>query len=938
MKLSLSNHIIALTVTALLWVSGVYADNDVATQDCLRYTKERPMIYEDAWDLWPYVFLDDNGHPTGYNVDLINLIMKELEIPFEIRLKPTSQALEDLKNGNSDLMLGMVANFHDDYTRYYGKNIIHMFTHSVAHPESQTLVVQTLDDLAKQEVIVHEGSFSHHLMQDRGWGDNALPYVDMDKAVQQVSVENNGQVLWNTMSLKWLINRYHTDNLMLSPVDMPSGDYRFMSNDTLLLQLLDETYARLKAGEKLQPLEMKWFYPEEYSRDDSHAWLWYVVAGVGLITLILIIASVVYHLRERKVTRDDRMRIARLALILKTSQLIIWTYDMVRKEIIWYGDDARPERTFTMEKFRKRYEPSEYEKLQQAVRMLMNKEKEEITIEINTKDEEGRNHIFSVGLSVLSSDKGQPSIIIGTKRDITDEHELQQHTDELMNRYEAVFNTAMVDMVYYNNEGFIENMNERAQQTFNMTLQEAKQKHINVKTSLDSDAGEVDYCHMTQFLTPTGEIQERDKLLLRNAMCYEMQLVPVFDNVGGMLGIYATGRNVTEVADTYHKAQDSVKQLEMVMNELSEYVSNINYAMQVGGVRMVSYSPVTHMLTINHRMHEAQYVLTQQRCIELAAPESVHTTMRMFRTMDRLKDTYIDAEVKTKLRIKGDRNVCLLVQLFPTFDNSGRVTEYNGILRDTTDIKHTEQLLMQETEKAQEVEQLKNKFLHNMCFEIRTPLNTVVENAEMFEKEHTPEEETQCIDTIKSNTAYLLDLINDILFLSRLDAKMVEINTALCDISKTIESHCIMGWSQYKRKGVKYVLEDNYEQLVVDIDDANLGRIIEQVVKNAADHTVEGMVRVRYEYIAEKLVIGVDDTGSGIPANVLEHIFERFNTTQSKNHRTGLGMPICKELVTQMNGSIDISSEVDKGTTVWITIPCAATVVERKIAKEIIEN
>ena len=894
------------------------------------YTNEHPLVYEDAWDLWPYVFLD-NGKPTGYNVDLLEMIFKELDIPFVIRLKQTPQALDDLRNGKSDLMLGMMAPFHDDYSRHYGKSIIHIFTHSVAYPSSMQQTVRNFNDLETHQVIVHDGSFSHHMMEDWGWGNNAIPYFDMDRAIQQVSAEGRGQVLWNTMSLKWLIHKYHADNLTLSPVDMPSGEYRFMTADTVLLRMLDETFARLKASERLQPLEMKWFYPEDEEHHTLPAWLWLVAAAIGAIALIMAITSIIYHIRERHVTYDGRLRIARLALVLKISKIRIFTYDIKHKTITFYDENAHPKEKYTVDEFAKRYSKDEFEMMRNAINELRTQEKTISTMHRETDDDD-RHHVFTTTFSVLNTEKGQPSIIIATRRENTEEYERQRTNDELMQRYKAVFNTAMVDMVYYDSQCYLANMNERACETFGMTLEEARSKRINIMNSFDKKNIQT-YVHMTQFLTPRGEIQDHSKASVSNSMCYEMQMVPVFNDNHEMLGIYATGHDVTEVAHTYRKARNGVIQLKEAMKELGEYVNNINYVLQIGGVRMVNYSPQTHTLTINHRMHEAQYVLTQQRCLSFTDPVSVNLVMRLFRAMDNRKSMPIIGDIRTTLRIKGEKRVCLLAQLFPTFDANGNITAYTGLLRDTTEIKHTELMLMKETEKAQEVEQLKQKFLHNMCYEIRTPLNTVVSNAEMFEKEHDAADEQTFIESIKKNSAYLLNLINDILFLSRLDAHMVEIAPSPCDFSQTIGGHCNNGWSNNRKEGVEYIVESQYEHLVLNIDDTNIGRIIEQLVRNSVYHTTHGRVRVRYEHIAGKLIIGVDDTGEGIAPNVLEHIFERFNTTSEKTNSTGLGLPICKELVTQMGGTIDITSQVGKGTTVWISIPCEAISLERKRVK-----
>ena len=83
------------------------AKADNAPDSIISFSTERPLVYEDAWDLWPYSFLNENGEPVGYNIDLLKLICKRLDIPYVIKLKPTSEALEDLKEGHSDLMMGM---------------------------------------------------------------------------------------------------------------------------------------------------------------------------------------------------------------------------------------------------------------------------------------------------------------------------------------------------------------------------------------------------------------------------------------------------------------------------------------------------------------------------------------------------------------------------------------------------------------------------------------------------------------------------------------------------------------------------------------------------------------------------------------------------------------------------------------------------------------
>lgn len=248
-----------LTLCFQLFVLSILAQKDSARV----YTEEHPLVYEDSWDLWPYSYLNDLGEPEGFNIDLINMLMTELDIPYVIKLKPQQEAFQDLKARKSDLTLGLAVGFHDEFG-LYGRNAITLFTQSVVTPRSKPLEIKTFRDLSKPglKVIVNDSSLCHHLMIDYGWTDNAVVSRDLREVIQQVSAKEEGQIVWNTLSLKWLIHRYHIDNVVLTPVNMPHGEYKFMANDQHLLDLLDEAYSKLYTADKLTPLQNKWFYPE----------------------------------------------------------------------------------------------------------------------------------------------------------------------------------------------------------------------------------------------------------------------------------------------------------------------------------------------------------------------------------------------------------------------------------------------------------------------------------------------------------------------------------------------------------------------------------------------------------------------------------------------------------------------------------------------------
>ena len=913
-------HLCAVVVAAIL-MPAVLQAQDIHKQ----YTKEHPLVYEDAWDLWPYVFLDDDGNAVGYNIDLLTLIFEDLDIPFVAKLKPTSEALQDLQAGKSDLMCGMKAKFHDDYTENYSKTVIHIFTHSVAVPENKVNNVHQWQDLSNNKVIVHAESFSHHLMEENGWGDNAHPYNDMDKAIQKASAEGDEVILWNTMSLKWLIYRYHAYNLRLEPVNMPFGEYCFMSNDHQLLKLIDESYARLAASDKLVPLQNKWFYPERETPKSMPSWIWFVVAATGLLTLFLIVFNIALRLRERKATMESSRSNARLLKVLRISHVGLWTYHVSKKTFTLYKEDGTPGKYFTPSNFGRRYSGDDFLRLQEAIRQVVDMEHQEVRTEVRVKEEQDTEaHTYDMVISVLRKYKGRPAILIGTRNDITKERERQQMVKDIHSRYQSVFATALIDMIYFDSNGRVVRMNERAQRTFKMTTEEAVQRGITLKQI--SGISDLNFNNRDYFYATIVQDANDSE---HSIMYYELQLMPVYDATHTLLGIYGTGLDITDNVKAYHDMKNSLERLHKATNTVTSYVDNINYAMRMGGMQLIDYSVDTHTLTIYKQMNQIQYVLTQTRCISLCDEQSRRVVQRLIKSMDNKTNHQLGGEIKTIIRLNGNKYLHLQVMLFPQTDAQGNVTGYSGLFRDVSDIKETEELLQKETAKAQEVETVKDSFLRNMCYEIRTPLNTVVGFAELFNQEHNTEDEEVFIDEIKENSAYLLRLINDILFLSRLDAHMIEINPQPCDFSCTFEAHCQMGWNNVKKDGVKYIIENPYNQLIVNIDDANLGRVIEQLTCNAAEHTDKGSVYTRYDYISDKLVIAINDTGSGISDDVLSNIFERFGQGSTKGG-TGLGLPICKELVDQQGGTIDINTEVGKGTSIWVTIPCKALSIDRK--------
>ena len=918
-------YIVMVVVCLWSWQT-VIAQNETTRS----YTTEHPLIYEDAWDLWPYVFLNENGEPDGYNIDLLKLIFKELDIPYVIKLKPTLEAQADLKSGKSDLMLRMDAEYSRENS-FYSKNIVQLFTHSIVIPKDQSIQIRQGKDLKNQRVIVHGGSFSHYYLMKQGWAKEIAPYDDMKAAIQDAMTHGNGIILWNTMSLKWLMRKYHTDKLALVPIDMPYGEYKFMSLDHQLLERIDSAYVALRAAEKLQPIQNKWFYPD---RQDTGipVWVWYLAAFLGIAAFFLLLYYIVYRARERRLTLAVRKSNTRLSQILKTSHVSLWTYNIMTRQFTWIDEQGKAQQNTTLDAFVYRYRSKDVQRLQQAIEAISQEKEDHVNLDIQMfeNNEEREAHNYTLALSVLRHDKnGHPITILCTRSDVTKELLRQMKAKKTLLRYQAIFNSVMVDMVAYDAQGYIVDINQKALSALGMDLQVIKDKKISIKEVVGDpnlDVEHFEHMYVTQ-IYKGEDTRPLHKMLKRDKLYYELQLTSVRDAQGKLLAIFGTGRNVTEIAESYQRLLQDIKELQKANDEVSDYIKNIDYVLKVGGIKMVKYDLTTHTLTLFSEANNARLLLTQTRMLNLIDPKWKKVTERTLNNMDNKSATSVQLDVRTTIRRQGTP-LHLQFHFIPFYNDKGELKEYFGMCRDISELKVIEEKLAQETLRAQEVEVVKNAFLHNMSFEIRTPLTTVVGFAELFQMDHSTEDEAVFIREIKSNSAQLLKLINDILFLSRLDAEMITINTQPADFATGITARCESTWANNKKPEVEYIVKTPFKKLVLDIDMNHIGMVLEKILTNAVEHTTQGTVLVHYDYLGDQLAVSVEDTGRGIPEDQIKHIFDRFVTDASSNG-AGLGLSICQELIQHMGGKINLTSTVGRGTNVWFTIPCKLIEMER---------
>jgi signal transduction histidine kinase len=266
----------------------------------------------------------------------------------------------------------------------------------------------------------------------------------------------------------------------------------------------------------------------------------------------------------------------------------------------------------------------------------------------------------------------------------------------------------------------------------------------------------------------------------------------------------------------------------------------------------------------------------------------------------------------------GDKYVHSWVN--PVFNEKRKLLGLVAKKEDITSLKQAEEELRLAKEKAEESDRLKSAFIANVNHEIRTPLNAIVGFSNLLSTTDDPQEQKEYVDIIQTNNELLLQLINDTLDLSRIEAGMqdfvyteVNLNPLLAGIEQA---------SRLKADpAVRIIFEESSPSHTIETDKNRLSQVVTNLINNALKFTKKGSVRYGYQMRETEVYFYISDTGIGIRKDQLPHVFERFVKLNPFMQGTGLGLPISRTIVEHLGGKIGAESEYGAGSTFWFTLP-----------------
>ena len=249
------------------------------------------------------------------------------------------------------------------------------------------------------------------------------------------------------------------------------------------------------------------------------------------------------------------------------------------------------------------------------------------------------------------------------------------------------------------------------------------------------------------------------------------------------------------------------------------------------------------------------------------------------------------------------------------------VIEMLCINYDITPLKETEQKLIIARDKAEELDRLKSAFLANMSHEIRTPLNSIVGFSSLLAETDDREERQEYIKIVETNNELLLQLVSDILDLSKIESGTFDFVRSDLDVNESCMK-IIKSMEMKVPETVDLVFEKYMPDCHIYTDKNRFMQVITNFINNALKFTKQGTIALGYEQTApHEIKFYVRDTGVGIPKEKIDSIFERFVKLNTFVQGTGLGLSICKSLVSQMGGKIGVESTEGEGSCFWFTHP-----------------
>ncbi len=602
-----------------------------------------------------------------------------------------------------------------------------------------------------------------------------------------------------------------------------------------------------------------------------------------------------------------------LEMAMEAANMSSWVYDVYKMEFgILHGNSVFKS-GMSLEQLLPMLHPQDCVPLRELFSRLINKEvlQGQLTVRVfNEQEGEFRHYESRMRLSTEHFGKLQ---IVGTLLDVTEKLRMAKKTQDLLVKRELAmkvndivhwdFNVQMQTFEAYNDP-----VNDYASDKL-VSLEE----YLNVihpeDRSLVNDALQSMLLGRNMNINLTCRIQTR----YDNTWQY--------CNITGVPFEFGEGGEVIR----YTGFRQNISKLHQLNEELKERNYKMELTFKTVGMSYWDYDVKTRQYrSFNDPVNDfnPEKAIMPEDYLKAAHPEDTERVRENIVGMSAGQYKEFSLQYRSRTKWDQDWQTLIVTGLPSERDKKGNVIRYTGIAFNNTKWEKMAQELKEMKDKAELSDRLKSAFLANMSHEIRTPLNAIVGFSELLVDSDDPDEKKEYWHIIESNNDLLLRLINDILDLSKIESGIIDRKRERFNLTQLCNELYVMMRSKIPNADVELVQDNPCPECWIFLDSNRLKQVWMNFLTNAVKYTRSGYIRMGYSVEKDGIRFYVEDTGTGIPKELQDRVFGRFQKLNEFVQGTGLGLAISRAIVEAAGGEIGFTSEQGIGSTFWAWVPC----------------
>ncbi|MCP9611192.1 PAS domain-containing hybrid sensor histidine kinase/response regulator [Coprobacter tertius] len=681
----------------------------------------------------------------------------------------------------------------------------------------------------------------------------------------------------------------------------------------------EELEKKIKSGEDIV-LEFEYDFDrvnKEYFATHNQNSMIYEVKVVSIknkkdiIVGYMLLTNDVTNTKEAEYRTEESKR--NLEMAMEAANMSSWVYDVYKKEFGSLHGEAIVKEYMTMEELQKMLHPQDRVSLSEIFTRLINKEIEQGCITVRVFNEQEMQYRYYESRMRLSDEHRGKLLIVGTQLDVTEKIQMAKNTKDLINKRALAMKVSNIvhwdfDVRTQKFESYNDPVNDYAFDKL-LTIEEYLAVIHSEDRSFAFDG--------IQSMLSGKDLKVDFSCRIQTKYDHSWQYCNIigvpfeYNDEGEVIRFTGFRQNISKL----HNLNEELRERNYKMELTFKTVGMSYWDFDVESVQFRAFNdPVNDF-------HPDKPILPEDY-LNAAHPDDTDAVRDNIECMTQGKIKDFSFQYRSRTKWNQDWQTLIITGIPVERNKKGQIIRYTGIAFNNTKWEKMAQELKDLKEKAELSDRLKSAFLANMSHEIRTPLNAIVGFSELMVNCDNQAEKDEYMSIIESNNELLLRLINDILDLSKIESGILERKRERFDLSKVCNELYTMILPKITNPNVRVEVNDNYSDCWVFLDRSRLKQVWMNYLINAVKCTHSGYIKLGYWEEDNGIRIFVEDSGTGIPDELQERVFGRFQKLNDFAQGTGLGLAITKAIVEAAGGKVGFTSTFGVGSTFWAWLPC----------------